>query len=576
MSIAKYFVEWGLSPSDFTDDPSPSQSISASPDLSPVRPRGKKKALDLLDNNRCQCFLDPERSCGSYSRSKLRYDRTMLESVASKCGIPYKNVSIDTLCLAIKNQFYENKKYNRLLEFFQNKPVPGIRPTYKTIASDPAKFLSAKYMDLLLPVPDRFLSILGYNPRYTATLLTVRRAKGLLRDPDALKRYKKTVTNILSQSVARFDKKISDKIGKRIDVSTYILAPDLSNKINIDKKYINYLDKFREAVSGLSSAPSGPPSPSSASSGPTSDLPPGPSSSFSSSSVGPPGPAPSSDSHPLARSAITQKQLTKAKKKLSSLTGDPAEVLVSQFNIDIKQSHIAKLRPKEWLNDEIINYYFELIQQRADSATEEQGILETLKEGKRMKILCFSSFFTVKFSNGYDYKGVKNWSKKAKKLAWSMDKILFPVHMHGNHWCLGVINVADRRFEYYDSLGGSNEALLNHMKKYMRDEAKHFYGENQEEKSAAWKRFITTADSTKLTKEEITVDTFKEWQNFSPRPGEIPEQRNGYDCGVFTCMNADFLSLGLKLDYTQADIPNFRLKMVHDILNSKEKKMKSI
>jgi Ulp1 family protease len=37
------------------------------------------------------------------------------------------------------------------------------------------------------------------------------------------------------------------------------------------------------------------------------------------------------------------------------------------------------------------------------------------------------------------------------------DKALFivPIHCHGNHWTLAVINLLLKRFEYYDSLRGS-------------------------------------------------------------------------------------------------------------------------
>jgi hypothetical protein len=31
-------------------------------------------------------------------------------------------------------------------------------------------------------------------------------------------------------------------------------------------------------------------------------------------------------------------------------------------------------------------------------------------------------------------------------------EVFIPVHVHGNHWCLAIINVELQRFEYYDSL----------------------------------------------------------------------------------------------------------------------------
>jgi sentrin-specific protease 1 len=40
-----------------------------------------------------------------------------------------------------------------------------------------------------------------------------------------------------------------------------------------------------------------------------------------------------------------------------------------------------------------------------------------------------------------------------------MEKVIVPVHL-GNHWCLAVINFKEKRFEYYDSMGGKNYECL--------------------------------------------------------------------------------------------------------------------
>lgn len=43
---------------------------------------------------------------------------------------------------------------------------------------------------------------------------------------------------------------------------------------------------------------------------------------------------------------------------------------------------------------------------------------------------------------------------------------------------------------------------------------------------------------------------------------EVPQQTNGSDCGVFVCQFCECLADGRPLDFTQADIPDRRLKMV--------------
>jgi hypothetical protein len=41
-------------------------------------------------------------------------------------------------------------------------------------------------------------------------------------------------------------------------------------------------------------------------------------------------------------------------------------------------------------------------------------------------------------------------------------------------------------------------------------------------------------------------------------PGDHPQQKNGYDCGVFACTCADFLSAGMHTNFTQRDVTGMR------------------
>jgi hypothetical protein len=70
---------------------------------------------------------------------------------------------------------------------------------------------------------------------------------------------------------------------------------------------------------------------------------------------------------------------------------------------------IRKLRPRQWINDEIVTFYSVMINNRSSQ-------FETHPENfppneKFVKAYCFSSFFMAKYDKaGYD--GVKRWSKK--------------------------------------------------------------------------------------------------------------------------------------------------------------------
>jgi sentrin-specific protease 1 len=142
-----------------------------------------------------------------------------------------------------------------------------------------------------------------------------------------------------------------------------------------------------------------------------------------------------------------------------------------------------------------------------------------------------------------------------------MDKIFFPVHVHGNHWCLAVINLRNKRFEYYDPLlvtaqtptqhkiskvsnittnqGGPGQVLQN-LRRYVEDESKEY---------------------SNLPHLDVSG-----WSDYVPDGKDIPLQGNGFDCGVFMCKFADYMSDGLDLTFRQEDMSYFRRRMMTDLI----------
>eukprot|EP00953_Heterococcus_sp_UTEX-ZZ885_P019118 10679-Heterococcus_DN1.PRE.1 len=56
-----------------------------------------------------------------------------------------------------------------------------------------------------------------------------------------------------------------------------------------------------------------------------------------------------------------------------------------------------------------------------------------------------------------------------------------------------------------------------------------------------------------------------EWELVPTLP-TVPQQSNGSDCGVFSCMFADYISEDLPLQFSQADMPHFRQRLALQIL----------
>lgn len=71
------------------------------------------------------------------------------------------------------------------------------------------------------------------------------------------------------------------------------------------------------------------------------------------------------------------------------------------------------LNPGQWLNDEVINFYMALLQERADNdLIEVDG-----QKKKRRDIHCFNSHFYPKLEFDYAKSKVGRWTKKVRSRA---------------------------------------------------------------------------------------------------------------------------------------------------------------
>ncbi|CAA3011386.1 ubiquitin-like-specific protease ESD4 [Olea europaea subsp. europaea] len=208
------------------------------------------------------------------------------------------------------------------------------------------------------------------------------------------------------------------------------------------------------------------------------------------------------------------------------------KVLVSHksSNIDITGEILQCLKPGAWLNDEVINLYLDLLKER-----------EKREPQKFLKCHFFNTFFYNKLiggRGGYNFQSVRRWTTQ-KKLGYSLlecDKIFVPIHKEV-HWCLAIINKKDEKFQYLDSLRGVDANVMKVLAKYFVDEVKDKSGKDIDVNS--W--------------EQEYVD-------------DLPEQENGFDCGMFMIKYADFYSRDIGLCFNQDHMPYFRQRTVKEIL----------
>uniref|UniRef100_A0A0N5CES1 ULP_PROTEASE domain-containing protein n=1 Tax=Strongyloides papillosus TaxID=174720 RepID=A0A0N5CES1_STREA len=200
------------------------------------------------------------------------------------------------------------------------------------------------------------------------------------------------------------------------------------------------------------------------------------------------------------------------------------DVLSEGFSMSITKKDIQHLDENTWLNDNIINFYMELIMDRSKNCL------------KYPKVYAFNTFFYQNISNPErGYKMVKRWTRKID--IFQMKYIFVPINLNNVHWCMAIIDVPKKEIRYCDSMRKRNTDALNVLKNYIKCEA---------------------ADKLKI---DINLD---EWTAIHAQ--DVPEQQNGYDCGVFSCMFAEYTSRERDFEFTQNDMPLFRQQMKYEII----------
>ena len=217
--------------------------------------------------------------------------------------------------------------------------------------------------------------------------------------------------------------------------------------------------------------------------------------------------------------------------------GPPGEVLASSDTDSVQRQSLHRLQDGQWINDETIHYFYQML------ANRDKELCDTEPNRKRSHF--FKSFFLTKLydegaSNEYRYNNVKRWSKRVPgKDIFKLKNIFFPCNVSNMHWTCVVVYMEEKRIQFYDSMGGDGMYWIKGLMKYLKDEWKAKKGGE-----------LPDADKWKLVAE--TPDA--------------PRQENGFDCGVFTCIFADFLAKDCPLHFSQKHITQCRQRIALSIM----------
>lgn len=120
---------------------------------------------------------------------------------------------------------------------------------------------------------------------------------------------------------------------------------------------------------------------------------------------------------------LTDEQIRMVKR---AFHGDPNEVLARKFNLNITRRDLGTLAGLNWLNDEVINFYMNLIIERG-------------KNPKWSKAYAFNTFFYMKLIKDGP-SSLRRWTKRID--LFSYDIVCVPIHL-GMHWCMAIIDFRD-------------------------------------------------------------------------------------------------------------------------------------
>ena len=237
----------------------------------------------------------------------------------------------------------------------------------------------------------------------------------------------------------------------------------------------------------------------------------------------------------------------------------------SRSSIDVEGNDLRRFfvpltgtRRESWLSCDLINQYFFLLEDRSEHfermRSEEPGSDRSFKRNgcdpTPPKVKVFPSQFYVLLRPAQEPEGwadservlnydrVQGWTRRIEGGIKKYDLLLFPVSTN-DHWFLVVVDNRTQTIQSYDSFRSTDMTVLRDIRNWLKRHLRDKHGDSLRD---------------------------KDYEYVASQRQNLPRQSNGYDCGIFCCKFADFLSKGLPIDFDERHMPYFRARMAHEIL----------
>ncbi|XP_069829895.1 sentrin-specific protease 5 [Dendropsophus ebraccatus] len=212
------------------------------------------------------------------------------------------------------------------------------------------------------------------------------------------------------------------------------------------------------------------------------------------------------------RIPFIRKEMAKYRAKNSKTPGCGFQVCYKKHTLYLED--LVTLDEQQWLNDQVINMYGDLIMDTAPD-----------------KIHFFNTFFHKQLvTKGYD--GVKRWTKKVDLFRKTL--LLIPIHLQV-HWALVGVHIPNKTISFYDSQGLHLKFCTENILKYLMTEARE---KNRPEFLHGWQTTVKKC---------------------------IPQQKNDFDCGVFMLQYCKCLAQEQPFAFSQENMPRIRKQIYKEL-----------
>jgi Ulp1 family protease len=225
---------------------------------------------------------------------------------------------------------------------------------------------------------------------------------------------------------------------------------------------------------------------------------------------------------------------------------DPQVMVASKFGIPVKVSSFLRLGKGQLLNDEIINFFQQLMNVRNIAI---RNLLKKLSTADTVvnysSSFFFNSYLVSKLieRGEYNFELVQKWTKNIDVFGY--DKLFLPIHISEHrHWTLVVVDVKRKAILWLDSIKGYTQCNMYTLsiRRWLTDIAVRTHRDGFQD-AANWK--ILSLDQ------------------------HIPTQTNDTDCGMYVLAFEALMSRRFEFPilFDKEDLNKFRLKVASSIMN---------